>query len=177
MLVKVVDLGTQVGSGQYPEPKRKIELMYEVMDQTAEFNGETKPLALREFAVPYVSSRKVTNYHKKLNAITGKSLTYEEAQVVDFDELLGTIYTAQVSYNGDFANIDTLTKVSKKTKDAYAGYVPMNEMFVFSLENFSETIFNKLNEKKQEKIKLSPEYKKLFEENNETDPNEEQSPF
>ncbi len=177
MLVKVVDLGTQEGTGMYPEPKRKIEIMYEVMDQQAEFNWETKPMALWEFAVPYVSTKKVTNYHKKLNALTGKSLTFEEAQVIDFDDMLWTIYTAQVTYNGDFANIDTLTKVSEKTKKAYADYIPMNDMFVFSLENFDETKFNKLNEKKQAKIKLSPEYKKIIEGDDVTDPKEEQLPF
>lgn len=169
MLVRVVDLGTQPGSKAYPDPKRKLEFMYEVMDQSYTYNNEVKPMGLWETISPvYVSEKKETNYHKKLNSLFGKTLTYEEAREVDFEDILGTIYTAQVEHNGEWVNIGSIVKAWPIVEKHYAEYIPTNDQFVFSLENFDETLFNKLNDKKKEIIKSSPEYKKLFEEDNES---------
>lgn len=170
MLVRVVDLGTQPGSNAYPDPKRKLEFMYEVMDQKFMYKDEEKPFCLRETISPvYISEKKETNYHKMLNALFGKTLTYEEAREVDFDEILWNIYMAQVEHNWDWVNVWSITKVTKKVEQMYKDYDPTNEKFVFSLENFDQSLFDKLNDKKKEIIQSSPEYKKLYEEANAED--------
>jgi hypothetical protein len=37
---------------------------------------------------PYISDKKETNYHKKINILSGKTLTKEEAEEFDFEPLL-----------------------------------------------------------------------------------------
>jgi len=167
MLIRVIDLGTQTPppTSQFPDPKRQIELVYEVLDQTMEYNGETKPMLVYERVSPYVSYKvdKITNYHKKVNALTGKTLTHDEAKVVDYASLLGNVYTVQIEHKGEYENIQSMTKATKKTQESYAEYIPHNEMFVFSLEEFNADVFAKLHEKKREVIAKSPEYKSAIE--------------
>ena len=71
LLIRIIDLGTQKPSpkAMYQDPSRQIELVYEVLDQTIKINWEDKPMRVYEKVSPYISEKKVTNYHKKLNQL------------------------------------------------------------------------------------------------------------
>lgn len=161
MLVQVIDLGTQPWSTAYPEPKRKIELMFELLDEKWEFDWKEKPFAVWQYASPYISydKNKTTNYHKLINQLFG-SKTHEEAQAVDFNDILGTVYMVQLVDNNWFTNIESLTKGTAKMQEEYKTYKSHNEKLFFTLEDFDINVFESLSEKKQEKIKSSPEYQK-----------------
>lgn len=162
MLVQVIDLGTQPWSDKYPEPKRKLELMFEILDESWDFNGDQKPFAVWQYTSPYISYNKdkITNYHKLINQLFW-SKTHDEAGKVDFEEILGTVYMIQIKENNWFVNIDSITKGTAKMQEAYKNHTPFNTKFVFSLEEFNQNLFDWLREKVQEKIKNSPEYQEL----------------
>jgi hypothetical protein len=48
-------------------------------------------------------------------------------------------------------------------QEEYKDYTTFNPQIFFTLEDFNQDIFDQLSEKKQEKIKASPEYQKLQE--------------
>lgn len=162
MLIRVIDLGTQKPhpKSPYQDPSRNIELVYEILDQTIEINWEKKPMRVYEKVSPYISTNKTTNYHKKLNLLSGKSLTTEEAEEFDFEPLLWSIYSIQIVHNGEWENITGVTKVSKKVADLYKDYESPNESFFFSLEDYNDAIYQKLTDKKRDIISMSPEYQK-----------------
>lgn len=169
MLLRVIDLGTQLPHPNSPfqDPQRQIEFIFEVLDQTIKVDWKDKPMRLFDKVSPYISYKedKVTNYHKKVNSLVGKALPHKEAKVVDYETLLGSVYTVQVTYNKWwYETITSITKVSKKVAELYANYVTENESFVFSLEDFDEILFTKLSEKKKEQIKKSPEYQNIWKE-------------
>lgn len=170
MLVQVIDLGTQPSKNPEFEPSRQLELMFEVMDETHEFTNkdgstEVKPFAIwKWFITPYVSKKKVTKYHALLNALAGKTITYQEALALDFNTFIGSIYSATVVYTWDFANVDNFTKASAKLVEAYKEYEAYNPRFVFSLEDFNQKIYDSLPERKQTKIMQSPEYQEITKE-------------
>lgn len=159
MLVQVIDLGTQPWSKAYPDPKRKIELMFEILDENWEFNGEKKPFAVWQYTSPYVSydSAKITNYHKLINQLFG-SKTHDEAKAVDFNTILWDVYMVQLVDNNGFTNIESITRGTTKMQAEYKEFTPFNKKLFFTLEDFDINIFESLSEKKQEKIKSSPEY-------------------
>lgn len=163
MLMRVVDLGTQPGSGKYPAPKRKLQLTYEVLDQTVDIGGQQKPMWIYDNIAPvYVSESKQTNYHKLLNTLFGRELSFDEAKVAKFEDILGTIYTANIVHNWQWENIGSIAKASKVSQEHYKNYQSPNEMFVFSLDEFDKEVFEKIWEKTRSKIMESPEYESIF---------------
>jgi hypothetical protein len=71
-------------------------------------------------------------------------------------------------------NIESLTKGTAKMQEEYKDYKTFNEQLFFTLEDFNEHTFSLLSEKKQEKIKTSPEFQNL---NNLVDDDTDSLPF
>lgn len=159
MLVQVIDLGTQPWSQAYPDPKRKIELMFEILDENGDFNWEQKPFAVWQYTSPYISydASKITNYHKLINQLFW-SKNHEEAKAVDFGEILWDVYMIQLVDNNWYTNIESLTRWTTKMQAEYKDHTTHNPQIFFTLEDFNLDVFEQLSEKKQEKIKSSPEY-------------------
>lgn len=167
MLMQVVDYWTQPSKDPQYQPSRQLEVMFEVMDESTEFENkdwtkETKPFCLWMYVSPYISYKadKITNYHKFIRNVAGKEVSHEEAKAFDFEKYLWTVYTATVVENWWFMNIQSFVKASDKLVNSYKDYEPYNPKFVFSLEEFDQKLFNSFTEKRKAKIMNSPEYNK-----------------
>ena len=68
--MQVIDHGTQPSKDPQYEPNRQLEVMFEVMDESTEFENkdgilkETKTICVAMYASPYISYKadKITNY-------------------------------------------------------------------------------------------------------------------
>lgn len=165
MLVQVIDLWTQPWSDKYPESKRKLELMFEILDEKWDFWWEPKPFAARKYVNNvYISHNKdkISNYHWLINSLFWNK-THEEAADINFDNIIWSVYIVQISENNWFSNIDNITRWTEKMQEEYKAFTPYNEKFVFSLEEYNQNLFDWLREKVKAKIINSPEYQKIQE--------------
>lgn len=160
-LIWLIDLGTQIPKNPAYNAARKIKLGFELVDTEFEYAGEKKP---------YMVSWELTfSAHEKsklvqvLKAWVGVDINKDR----DFDlkTLLGREALVTVSlrdYNGDqFPNVDAVSGVPKGLAIKQA----VNPFKFFSLdaEEYNQAGFEVLPEKLKARIAESPEWKKLFE--------------
>jgi hypothetical protein len=87
----------------------------------------------------------------------GKPLTDKEATDFDMNSLLWKTCYVTIIHNWEYVNVDSITGIKKTDKSL----VPVNDLRLFSLDEFDENVFNSLPEKTKEKIITTPEYKKI----------------
>jgi hypothetical protein len=157
--IKVIDLGTQPGSDQFPKPKRKVKISWELCDETVAETGK-----------PFIINQKYTlSLHenaalcKHLESWRGRPFTDAEADGFDIAKLLGQPCLLNVVHtrSGDntYANVAAISPVPK----GLPRKEPVNPLVHFDLDNFDGVIFDDLSEFDQKAIQGSPEYKDLFE--------------
>lgn len=168
MLLRVIDLGSQKDFFNKDKLVRKIEFLYEVLDQQMEINWKQKNMWVSEIVNSTTSEKMTTKYHKKLNTMSWKNLSLEEVRNFDYSSLLGKVYIAQVKTYvskkdwNTYSSVDSISLPTARVSQAFEWYVSDYEKFVFSFKNFSQNIFQKLAEFKRKQIEDTPEYKKLF---------------
>lgn len=159
--VRVIDLGTQAGSQQYPDPKHKIMLTWELCEERSEYEGEMRPML--------VSKRYTLSLHKKaglrhdLESWRGRPFTAEELQGFDLAKVLGhacmiTIVHAP-SQDGTkvYANIKAVTSVPRSM--AAATPAPVHELLHYQIEEGAGGCFGKLHEKLRDTIRQAEEWR------------------
>lgn len=87
----VADLGTQPGSGQYPDPKRQVAIRWEVPDERISYEKDGKKIEgpatiTRTFTA---SMHEKAGLRKFLEGWRGKKFTDEEAKSFDVSSIAG----------------------------------------------------------------------------------------
>lgn len=165
----LVDLGTQLTSGQYGEKmQHKIRIGWELFGEDEEgkpltilSDGKEMPLTISKSYT--VSLHEKAALRKDLAAWRGKDFTDEEAKAFDVSKLLGAYCMVNVTTsetNGvTYTNVAGLTPLPAALKNSKPS--PVHSTVVFDLDNPDMEVFSRFHEKLQEVIKKSPEWAAL----------------
>jgi hypothetical protein len=151
--VIVADLGLQPGSSQYPEPKRKIHLRFEIPSERVQYEKDGKMID-----APAVIGRNFTasmnskaTLRKFIEGWRGRAFTDAEAAKFDISALLGKACLLSVSESergGEvYADIASASPLLK----GLAPPPPESETILFTAES-PDSVYDKLPKKLREKI-------------------------
>ena len=164
----LIDLGTQLTSGQYGEKmQHKIRIGWELFGDdeegnplTVEVDGKPMPMTISKSYT--VSLHEKAGLRKDLAAWRGRDFTEEEAKAFDVSKLLGAycmVNATTSETNGKtYTNVAGLTPLPGALKNAKPAAV--HENIVFDLDKPDMKVFNAFHEKLQDAIKKSPEWQK-----------------
>lgn len=162
----LIDLGTQLTSGQYGDKQQhKIKIGWELFGDdeqgnplTIDVDGKEMPMTISKSYT--VSLHEKAGLRKDLAAWRGRDFTDEEAKAFDVSKLLGAYCMVNVTTsenNGKtYSNVAGLTPLPGALKNAKPAPVHTNQ--VFDLDNPDMKLFATFHEKLQEAIKRSPEW-------------------
>ncbi len=155
---KVLDLGSKLNE-QFGKMIHKIMISFELAGSLME-NGD--PFVVSGFFT--LTMHEKGNLRPFIESWRGKNFTDEEAEEFDILDVLGIPATVQIIHNEGYANIKTIMPLEEK--DCLpAVKEPLS--LVLSKEEFSQEVFESLSENLQEKLKATPEYKLLYEQDTE----------
>lgn len=153
--IKLIDLGTQHGEymGQ-PTRRNQVLVIWELPDETIEFEGEQKPITTSRFYTNSLGEK--ANLRRDLESWRGKAFTESELDKFDLEAILGApcLLTIVGGENG-------------KTKVATVSGLPkgmqcppqVNKSFTFWLdESFSEEKFVELSDGIKKIVEKSEEF-------------------
>jgi hypothetical protein len=164
----LIDLGTQLSSGQYGEKlQHKIRVAWELFGEdeegkplTVEFDGKEMPMTISKSYT--LSLNEKSSLRKDLQSWRGKEFTDEEAKGFDISKLIGAYCMVNVTTsetNGktysNVANLTPLPTALKANKPA-----PIHEVVTFDLDNPDWAVFDSFHDKLKDAIKRSPEFAK-----------------
>jgi hypothetical protein len=162
----LIDLGTQLSSGQYGEKmQHKLRLGWELFGEaedgsplTVIVGGKEMPMTISKSYT--VSLHEKASLRKDLAAWRGKDFSDEEAKAFDVSKLVGAYCMVNVTTsetNGKtYSNIAGLTPLPGALKNSKPAAVHANLMF--DLDAPDMEVFNTFHEKLQDAIKRSPEW-------------------
>ena len=162
----LIDLGTQLTSGQYGEKEQhKIRISWELFGDDDEGNpltiavdGKEMPLTITKSYT--VSLHEKATLRKELAAWRGKDFTEEEAKSFDVSKLVGAYCMINVvtsETNGKiYSNVGGITPLPGALKNAKPAAVHANVLF--NLDEPNMTVFATFYDKLQETIRKSPEW-------------------
>jgi len=162
----LIDLGTQLTSGQYGEKlQHKIRIAWELFGEdeqgnplTIEVDGKEMPMTISKSYT--VSLHEKAGLRKDLAAWRGRDFTEDEAKAFDVSKLLSAYCMVNVTTseaNGKtYTNVAGLTPLPGALKNAKPA--PVHEQITFDLDKPDMKVFATFHEKLQEAIKRSPEW-------------------
>lgn len=162
----LIDLGTQLSSGQYGEKmQHKIRIGWELFGEddqgqplTVNIDGKEMPLTISKNYT--VSLHEKANLRKELAAWRGRDFTDEEAKAFDVSKLVGAYcmvnVTTSESNGKTYSNVAGLTPLPAALKNSKPA--PVHENVMFDLDDPDMKVFATFHEKLQETIRRSPEW-------------------
>lgn len=162
----LIDLGTQLTTGQYGEKlQHKIRIGWELFGEdeqgqplTVEVDGKEMPMTISKSYT--VSLHEKASLRKDLAAWRGRDFTDDEAKAFDISKLVGAYCMVNVTTsetNGKtYSNVAGLTPLPGALKNAKPA--PVHEHVLFNLDEPNMETFNGFHDKLQEYIKRSPEW-------------------
>jgi hypothetical protein len=162
----LIDLGTQLSSGQYGEKmQHKIRIGWELFGDdedgaplTVDVDGQDMPMTISKSYT--VSLHEKAGLRKDLAAWRGRDFTDEEAKAFDVSKLVGVYCMVNVTTsetNGKtYSNVAGLTPLPGALKNAKPA--PVHEHVLFDLDEPDMKVFATFHEKLQDAIKRSPEW-------------------
>lgn len=165
----LIDLGTQLTSGQYGEKmQHKIRIGWELFGEDDEGNPLTYEVDGKE--MPMVISKNYTmslgdkaNLRKDLSAWRGKDFSDEEAKAFDISKLVGAycmVNVATSETNGKtYSNVVGLTPIPAALKNSKPAGV--HDVVMFDLDKPDMKVFDKFHQHLQDTIKKSPEWARI----------------
>ena len=162
----LIDLGTQLSSGQFGEKlQHKIRIGWELFGEdengqplTVDVDGREMPMTISKSYT--VSLHEKSGLRKDLAAWRGRDFTDEEAKGFDVSKLIGAYCMVNVTTsetNGKtYSNVAGLTPLPGALKNSKPA--PVHEHVVFDLDKPDMAVFNSFHEKLQNAIKASPEW-------------------
>lgn len=162
----LIDLGTQLTSGQYGEKlQHKIQIGWELFGEdengnplTIDVDGKEMPMTIKKSYT--VSLHEKAGLRKDLAAWRGRDFTDEEAKAFDVSKLLGAYcmvnVTTSESNGKTYSNVAGLTPLPGALKNSKPAAVHANQ--IFDLDDPDMKLFSTFHEKLQEAIKRSPEW-------------------
>lgn len=162
----LIDLGTQLTSGQYGEKlQHKISIGWELFGEdeqgqplTIEIDGKAMPLTINKRYT--VSLHEKSSLRKDLAAWRGRDFTEEEAKGFDIQKLIGAYCMVNVTTsenNGKtYSNVAGLTPMPAALKNSKPA--PVHAHLIFNLDEPDMEVFKGFHERLQDTIKASPEW-------------------
>lgn len=162
----LIDLGTQLSSGQYGEKmQHKIRIGWELFGDddegaplTVDVDGRDMPMTISKSYT--VSLHEKAGLRKDLAAWRGRDFTDDEAKAFDVSKLVGAYCMVNVTTsetNGKtYSNVAGLTPLPGALKNAKPA--PVHEHLLFDLDAPDMKVFSGFHEKLQDAIKRSPEW-------------------
>ena len=162
----LIDLGTQLTSGQYGEKQQhKLRIGWELFGEdeqgnplTVDVNGKAMPMTISKSYT--VSLHEKAGLRRDLAAWRGRDFSDEEAKAFDVAKLIGAYCMVNVTSsetNGKtYSNVAGLTPLPGALRNAKPA--PVHEPVVFDLDQPDMKVFATFHEKLQEAIKKSPEW-------------------
>lgn len=162
----LIDLGTQLTSGQYGEKlQHKLRIGWELFGEdeqgqplTVEVDGKTLPLTISKSYT--LSLHEKSGLRRDLAAWRGRDFSDEEAKAFDVSKLIGAYCMVNVTSsetNGKtYSNVAGLTPLPGALKNARPA--PVHEPVLFDLDQPDLKVFATFHDKLQEAIKKSPEW-------------------
>ena len=160
----VIDLGDQY-SEKFDNTSRKVQLTWEIPDETIEIDGEQKPRVISKEYTLSLNEKAVLRQH--LEAWRGKKFSEEELKGFDLANIIGASCQLQVLHNSKgYANVGSIMALPKGMEKL----TPHNDTIYFDLsENSCLYLMDKLPGWIQDKIKQSSTYLKLVKASVDTD--------
>ena len=164
----LIDLGTQLTSGQYGEKNQhKIRIGWELFGEdeagqplTVMVNGREMPLTISKSYT--MSLHEKASLRKDLAAWRGKDFTEEEARGFDVSKLVGAycmVNAVNSETNGKtYTNVAGLTPLPGALRNVKPAGV--HDPVLFDLDAPDMAVFATFHEKLQDAIKKSPEWAK-----------------
>ena len=164
----LIDLGTQLTSGQYGEKlQHKIRIGWELFGEdeagqplTIMVDGKEMPLTISKSYT--VSLHEKAGLRKDLAAWRGKDFTEEEAKAFDVSKLLGAFCmvnaTTSETNGKTYTNVAGLTPLPGALRNSKPA--PVHENVMFDLDAPDMKVFDSFHEKLQDAIRKSPEWAK-----------------
>lgn len=164
----LIDLGTQLTSGQYGEKmQHKIRIGWELFGEdeagqplTIMLNGKEMPLTISKSYT--MSLHEKASLRKDLAAWRGKDFTDEEARGFDVSKLVGAycmVNAVNSETNGKtYTNVAGLTPLPGALRNVKPAGV--HDPVLFDLDAPDMKVFATFHEKLQDAIKRSPEWAK-----------------
>lgn len=152
--VRMIDLGTQPGSKQFPTPRPRVMLMWELPLETEEVDGKPMPMmVLKRYTM---STHEKSVLRHDLNSWRGRALTDEEAKAFDLRKVLGhpCMVTVTHSQDGKYANIQAVTACPK----GMAVPPAVHPIVAYEIEEGESETFKGFGEKMQAIIRQAPEF-------------------
>lgn len=157
--VGVIDLGEQLC--EYKNKKTgyqpKVQFVWELVGETVEVDGETKPRQLSRIFT--ISSSKKGHLMGFISSWNGVTYTKDQFGELDLCEQVGKACQLNVVLNdsGEYANVNSAIPLPKGMP------VPSTEtpMICWDMDKWDDDLFAALPEWVQEKIKKSIQYQKL----------------
>lgn len=180
----LIDLGTQLSSGQYGDKmQHKLRIGWELFGEdenghplTVDVDGKEMPMTISKSYT--VSLHEKAGLRKDLAAWRGKDFTDEEAKAFDVSKLIGAYcmvnVTTSESNGKTYSNVAGLTPLPGALKNAKPA--PVHAPQVFDLDNPDMKVFATFHEKLQEAIKRSPEWQRNKDDGMEADHQDEEYP-
>lgn len=162
----LIDLGTQLTSGQYGDKEQhKLRIGWELFGEeedgtplTIEVDGKQMPLTISKSYT--VSMHEKARLRADLAAWRGREFSEEEAKAFDVSKLVGAYCMVNVTTsetNGKtYSNVAGLTPLPGALKNSKPA--PVHAVQLFDLDNPDMAVFDAFHEKLQEAIKKSPEW-------------------
>lgn len=159
----LIDLGTQLSSGQYGEKmQHKIQIKWELFGEdeqgVALTTDDGAPMTISKSYTLSLSDK--ASLRKDLASWRGRDFTEEEAKAFDVTKLLGAYCMVNVTTsenNGKtYTNVAGLTPLPSALKNSKPDAV--HENIIFNLDEPDWTLFDSFHDKLKEAIKRSPEY-------------------
>lgn len=168
-LYKIVDLGTQKvdWKGKF-SMLHKVQFFFELHGEDADGN----PLVTKTDKKPLIQTKRYTislgekaTLRKDLESWRGKQFTDEEAKGFDLSKLLGAWGMVTITHNDrdgkTYANLEAITPVPNMI--VKAGFPePVNDLFLFSLDEFDQAKFDSLSEGLKKTIQESAEWRGTY---------------
>ena len=165
---RVIDVGTQPGSGLYPDPKRKLWIYWELPELAPiqyEIDGHQHSRPVRHLETYTASFNEKANLRKMLESWRGIPFTPADfggpPNGFHLKKLLGCPALGQIAHKtsdkGTFANLQTIMTL----RNSAEWKNKVTEMVFFSLDEYDQAAFDSLHQNMQAKIVSSPEYQAI----------------
>ena len=152
----IIDMWTQPWSVQYPAPKRKVKIAFEVPNQMyTNQDGVECPKII--YANYTLSTAEKATFRPVFEALYQWTPDTDDYYAINFDKLVWSACSITLERKGDYVNV---TQVAKLPKGVNLSVSMHNTPFTFDLDSFDQKKFDSLGEKIKEKIITSPEYQK-----------------
>ena len=152
--VRVIDLGTQPGSQQYPTPKQKVLIAWELPNETSEWEGKEEPrLTMSRYTL---SLHENAALRRDLQSWRGRAFTETELAGFDLKTVLGVpcMITLVHASDGRYANIQAVAGLPKGM-EAPPQVLPSVH---YEIEEGASEAFNGFSEKMQDTIRSATEW-------------------